>query len=66
MSLALCRCEASEPADIVIYFKGLATKQMCKDNDKLSPKLGQHNPYYYVPKLYIYCQLHNLFQCCVE
>jgi len=35
MSLALFRCKASKPADIVIYFKGLATQQMCKDNGKL-------------------------------
>ncbi|ALO14082.1 hypothetical protein L21SP5_00403 [Salinivirga cyanobacteriivorans] len=40
MSLALCRCKASKPADIVIYFKGLVTKQMCKDNGKHYPKMG--------------------------
>ncbi len=40
MSLALCICKASEPADIAIYFKGLVTKQMCKDNDKQYPKVS--------------------------
>jgi len=44
MSLALCRCKASKPADIVTYFIpkffGIATKQMCKDNGKLWPKSG--------------------------
>jgi hypothetical protein len=34
MTLALCICKASKPEDIVIYFKGLVTKQMCKDNVK--------------------------------
>jgi len=34
MCLALCRCAATEPADIVTYFKGFATKQMCKDKRK--------------------------------
>ncbi|MBS3742664.1 MAG: hypothetical protein KGY74_11135 [Candidatus Cloacimonetes bacterium] len=34
MPLALCRCKASKPTDISEYFKGLATKQMCKDNGK--------------------------------
>ena len=34
MLLALCRCKASKPADIVFYFKGFATKQMCKDKSK--------------------------------
>ena len=28
MCLVLCICEAYEPDDIVVYFKGLATKQM--------------------------------------
>jgi len=32
MQLALCRCEASKPTDISLYFKGFATKQMHKDN----------------------------------
>ncbi len=34
MLLALCRCKASEHVDIVAWFKGLATQQMCKDNYK--------------------------------
>jgi hypothetical protein len=40
MTLALCICKASKPEDIVIYFKGLVTKQMCKDNVKQYPKMG--------------------------
>ncbi len=34
MPLALCICKAPEPADIVPYFKGLATTQMREDNGK--------------------------------
>ena len=40
MTLALCICKAPKPEDIVIYFKGLVTKQMCKDNVKQYPKMG--------------------------
>ena len=40
MLLALRICKASKPAGIVFYFKGLATQQMRKDNDKQYQNLG--------------------------
>jgi hypothetical protein len=37
---ALCRCKAPKLADIIFYFKPIATKQMCKDNGRHYPKIG--------------------------
>jgi len=43
MSLALCICKVSETEGIVVYFKGLATQQMCKDDGKHSLNLDSNN-----------------------
>jgi hypothetical protein len=51
---ALCRCKAPKPADIAFYFKGLATKQMCKDN-------GKHYPPIWVNKKMDCSKLKDLF-----
>ena len=44
MKLALCRCKATKPEDIYIYFEGFATKQMREDNFKTAsmPILGNY------------------------
>lgn len=64
MLLALCICKASEPADIVFYFKGLVTQQMREDNDKQYSNLGHAkqvaNPHY---KLFICLLYSNLVIC---